>query len=68
MPRPAPDKPDRLLRISEVSAIMHLCSRTIYRLVQRGLFPQPIYYSKRIMRWKKSTIEEHLRQKEATNA
>ena len=51
---------DRLLTLQEVMDKCRLCRSTIYRLMRKGRFPEPIRVGLRAVRWKESEIEEYL--------
>ena len=47
---------DRLLTIKQITAETGISRSTIYRLIQKGLFPKPIAIGDRCKRWRESTI------------
>lgn len=54
----APTKPDRLLRIADVKAIVGLGTSTIYRRMEdrKHPFPKPVQISPGTVRWRESSI------------
>lgn len=49
-----------LLTISEVGARVRLAKPTIYKLMNRGLFPRPIRVGAARVFWPESDIEDYL--------
>lgn len=49
---------ERLLNIEQVSAVIGLARRTIFRMISCGTFPRPdVAIGSRIRRWRQSTVE-----------
>lgn len=49
-----------MLKRSQVEAVTGLSRSSIYRLMRRGLFPEPIKIGMRAVRWPASTIDDFL--------
>ena len=49
---------DRLIKIKEVMLILSIKKTTLYAGMQKGIFPQPIRFNKRLIRWRLSEIME----------
>jgi excisionase family DNA binding protein len=52
--------PRDLLAAPEVAARLSICVRTLRRLVVRGVFPQPIRFGPRHVRWKATDVQRYL--------
>jgi excisionase family DNA binding protein len=52
--------PQDLLTSQQVADRLSVSVRTLWRLVSRGNFPQPIRYNRKLVRWKSSDIERYL--------
>jgi prophage regulatory protein len=50
----------KLLRISEVVKKTDLSRATIYRLIQRGIFPAPVKPTPEISRWIEPELDEYV--------
>lgn len=48
----------RLLTPAQVIAKIVVSKRTFQRMIDDGRFPQPIRYSRKLVRWKESVVEE----------
>lgn len=48
---------ETFLRIDEVSARVGLSRSTIYRLVEKGLFPKPVRIGPKSVRWQETSID-----------
>ena len=51
---------DRLLTAKEVAQSLGCCSLTLYRNVQRGLFPRPVKVGPQRVRWRESEVNAWL--------
>lgn len=51
---------DRLLMRREVADRLHVSPKTLDKLVRRGIFPRPIRWSRKLVRWKESTVDDYL--------
>jgi predicted DNA-binding transcriptional regulator AlpA len=51
---------DELLDAHAVAKRFAISVATLMRLVQRGEFPQPLRYSRKLVRWKRSTVQNWL--------
>jgi excisionase family DNA binding protein len=49
-----------LLTAKQVAARLSISPRTLYRMVARGHFPQPVRYSRKLVRWPVRDLEEFL--------
>lgn len=50
--------PDRLLRRSEVEERCRISRSTIYALMRKGQFPQPLRISSRGVRWSQKEVDK----------
>lgn len=55
--RPDPCQGHDLLSARQVAKRLSISVRTLHRLVARGSFPQPIRYSRKLVRWKTADLE-----------
>ena len=44
--------PPELLTAREVARLMHICVKTLYRLVRSGVVPPPMRLGPKILRWR----------------
>ena len=51
------DRPERLLRLPDVEALVGLRKSSIYDAMKRGEFPTPVRLSRRAVCWPASAIE-----------
>jgi len=51
-----PEKPERLLLLSEVSKRVGLCKSMIYKMIRKGAFPGPYKISPAASRWSEQEI------------
>lgn len=49
---------DKILRRREVEEVTGLSCSTIYRLIERGMFPRAARIGQRAVGWRQSTIDE----------
>lgn len=49
-----------LLNARQVAERLSISMRSLYRLVARGAFPQPIRYTRKLVRWKAADVERYL--------
>lgn len=54
------DKPDYILNMKQICAVIGVSRHTIYRLVKAGQFPPPAKIGLRQIGWKTSTIDRWL--------
>ena len=52
------NEPDRLLKLSEVRAIVPYSNASIYRMVSEGEFPAPLKLGKNRSAWRLSDIQQ----------
>jgi predicted DNA-binding transcriptional regulator AlpA len=52
--------PGRFLSVGQVGKMLGVCQRTVWRWVARGLFPEPVRYSRRIVRWRAEDVADYL--------
>jgi excisionase family DNA binding protein len=52
----------RLIDVQEVAELLGVCERTVWRRVEDGDIPQPIYIG-RLAKWRLGDIEEFISQK-----
>ena len=57
---PAPEPGPDLLAAKDVARRLSVSVRTIWRLVAEGQFPQPVRYSRKLVRWKASDIDRYI--------
>lgn len=50
------EKPDRILRLSQVAAQVGISKTSIYQLVKRGEFPAQIRLTSRTVGWRESEV------------
>ena len=55
-PEPAPD----LLAAKDVARRLSIGVRTLWRLVAEGKFPQPVRYTRKLVRWKASDVDRYI--------
>lgn len=48
----------KLKSSEEVAAQLGLCVRSLQRLVRDGEFPQPIRFSRKLIRWSSATVND----------
>ena len=58
-------RPDRLLRIREVLAIVGVSRSTLYQMMRRGAFPQSVQAHQRCARWRESEVLEWVATRQA---
>jgi excisionase family DNA binding protein len=49
-----------LLTVHQVARRLTVSTRTIYRLLERGSFPPPIRYTRKLVRWRTADVERYL--------
>jgi excisionase family DNA binding protein len=54
------DGPKDLLTAREVAARLSISRRTIYRMMERKQFPQPVRLGTRHVRWKTTDVQRYL--------
>ncbi|SFD67279.1 transcriptional regulator, AlpA family [Roseivivax sediminis] len=59
---------DRMMRRPEVEAMTGLSRSTIYELMPRGLFPQPVRIGRRAVAWRLSSIQTWMDEAEGVTA
>lgn len=59
---------DKLLRLPEVMSITGLSRATIYRQMQRGLFPQSILITSGAIGWRQSDVEKWIESRMPTTS
>lgn len=52
---------DVLINSNQVAHILCVSRRTLWRLVRSGKIPQPTRYNRKLVRWKKSHIDEYVK-------
>ena len=52
--------PQELLTSQQVADRLAVSVRTLWRLVKRGEFPQPIRYNRKLVRWKSGDVERYI--------
>ena len=50
------EKEDELLTVSQVADLLYVSTRTVWRLTKVGDIPQPLRFSRKLVRWRKSDI------------
>jgi excisionase family DNA binding protein len=50
---------DRFLSVKKVAELLSICSRGVWRLVNRGEIPQPVHVG-RAARWYESDIQRYM--------
>ena len=55
------ERSDFLMRLPEVMAATTLCKASIYRLRQRGQFPDPVDLIGRTVAWRRKDVERWLK-------
>jgi predicted DNA-binding transcriptional regulator AlpA len=45
-----------------VAASLQVSTRTLWRLVAAGQFPQPVRYNRKLVRWRRADVAEYFRQ------
>jgi excisionase family DNA binding protein len=56
-----------LLTAQEVAGRLSMSVRTLWRMIERGKFPAPIRYTRRLVRWKKSDLLDWLGRQRPTS-
>ncbi len=49
-----------LLTSQQVADRLAISVRTLWRLVQKGRFPQPIRYNRKLVRWKSGEVDRYI--------
>jgi excisionase family DNA binding protein len=49
-----------LLTSQQVADRLSVSVRTLWRLVARGIFPQPIRYNRKLVRWKAAEVNRYI--------
>jgi excisionase family DNA binding protein len=49
-----------LMTSQQVADRLAVSVRTLWRLVQRGRFPQPIRYNRKLVRWKSTDVNRYI--------
>jgi len=49
-----------LMTSQQVADRLAVSVRTLWRLVQRGNFPQPIRYNRKLVRWKSGDVQRYI--------
>lgn len=49
-----------LLTPKEVAGRLSIATNTLWRMVKRGQFPQPIRFNRRLVRWKAHDVVQYL--------
>ena len=55
MSAPAPEAP-LLIDAGRVALLLGVSTRTVWRMVERGQFPQPVRLNRKFARWKRSDV------------
>ena len=55
-----PQQRGEFLSVREVSALLSITSRTVWKMVSCGRFPKPVYLTPRLPRWKRAEIDAHI--------
>ncbi|HBI43850.1 MAG TPA: AlpA family transcriptional regulator [Planctomycetales bacterium] len=55
-----PERGVDLLTAQEVARRLAIGVRTLWRLVAQGKLPQPVRYSRKLVRWKVSDIDRYI--------
>ena len=58
--------PFRLLKTEDLEAMLQTSGRTIQRMIENGTLPPPIFFSKRMRRWRQEDIMDCLEQRART--
>lgn len=53
---------DQMLTRKEVEKMIHVSCATLYRWVEIGIFPSPVRYTARCVRWRQSEVQNWLNQ------
>ena len=56
----APKGDQDLLTSQQVADRLAVSVRTLWRLIARGEFPQPIRYNRKLVRWKSGDVEQYI--------
>ncbi len=51
-----------LLTVEQVAKRLSVSARTVWRMLARGTLPQPIRYSRKLVRWKSTDLAAWLEQ------
>lgn len=56
------DRPadQELLTPRQVAALLQVTSRTLWRMAKQDGFPQPIRFSRKLIRWKASDVQGYI--------
>lgn len=49
-----------LLTSQQVADRLAVSVRTLWRLVSRGRFPQPVRYNRKLVRWKSTDVDRYI--------
>jgi excisionase family DNA binding protein len=49
-----------LLTVQEVADRLNVSVRTVYRLLGRGVLPQPVRFNRKLVRWKKGDMDRYI--------
>ena len=55
-----PERGKDLLTAQEVARRLSIGVRTLWRLVAQGKLPQPVRYSRKLVRWKVTDIDSYI--------
>lgn len=53
---------DQMLTRQEVQNILSISCTTLYRWMDEGIFPSPVRYTARCVRWRQSDVQNRLNQ------
>ncbi len=49
-----------LVTATQVAEMMVISKRTLWRLVEKKQFPQPIRYNRMLVRWRRADVEKYI--------
>ena len=55
-----PEQPKDLLTAQDVARRLSIGVRTLWRMVAQGKLPQPIRYTRKLVRWKTADIDRYV--------
>lgn len=69
MNKPETESPGlpKLLRRQDLQHLLQVSSGTIERMIDRGVLPAPIFFSKRMRRWRPEDIVSFLERRDGVN-
>jgi predicted DNA-binding transcriptional regulator AlpA len=57
---PEPKTGPELMTSQQVADRLAVSVRTLWRLVAKGIFPQPIRYNRKLVRWKSGDVDHYI--------